>query len=56
MYVGDSPSDGLAARSAGMMSVGCLWGAHSAEACEGAFDALVETPEELSALLLDAPR
>ena len=44
VYVGDSPSDGAAAAAAGMMSVGCTWGAHSAEACQGSFDVLVDTP------------
>ena len=52
VYGGDSPSDGAAARAAGMRSVGCLWGAHDRVACEGSFDALVETVDELAALLL----
>ena len=29
VYVGDSPSDGKAARAAGMRSVGVLWGANT---------------------------
>lgn len=52
VYVGDSPSDGVAAAAAGMLSVGCTWGAHSAQACEGHFDLLVDNPEQLSRLLL----
>ena len=43
VYVGDSPSDGIAARAAGMMSVGVAWGAHDRDAlaAEGRFDAVV---------------
>jgi phosphoglycolate phosphatase-like HAD superfamily hydrolase len=52
VYVGDSPSDGVAANAAGMMSVGCTWGAHDAEAQRGKFDVLVDTVQELEALLL----
>ena len=52
VYVGDSPSDGVAAAGAGMMSVGCTWGSHDADAQRGRFDALVDTVEELEALLL----
>ena len=52
VYVGDSPSDGVAAKGAGMMSVGCTWGSHDADAQRGRFDALVDTVEELEALLL----
>ena len=35
-----------------MMSVGCTWGSHDAGAQRGRFDALVDTVEELEALLL----
>jgi hypothetical protein len=35
-----------------MMSVGCTWGAHDAEAQRGKFDVLVDTVQELEALLL----
>jgi len=52
VYVGDSPSDGAAAAAAGMMSVGCTWGAHSTAQCQGAFDVLVDSPEHLAKLLL----
>ena len=31
VYVGDSPSDGLAAKNAGMLAIGVLWGSHSEE-------------------------
>ena len=55
VYVGDSPSDGAAARAAGMMSIGCAWGAHDetelrrAPAC---FDVVVRTVAELREALL----
>lgn len=40
VYIGDSPSDGQAARAAGMRSVGVLWGANSAELLRDHFDVL----------------
>lgn len=54
VYVGDSPSDGIAARAAGMMSVGVAWGAHDRDAlaAEGRFDAVVMDARELRRLLL----
>ena len=54
VYVGDSPSDGAAARAAGMMSVGCAWGAHDeTELRRGAcFDVIVRTVAELREALL----
>ena len=42
VYVGDSPSDGKAARAAGMKSIGVLWGACAEPALAGNFDVLVE--------------
>jgi len=51
VYVGDSPSDGVAAAAAGMMSVGCTWGGHDVAAQRGKFDALVDTVDELAVLL-----
>ena len=56
-YVGDSPSDGVAASAAGMMSVGVPWGSHSREELEGSFDKVVDDPKQLMRLLLpvDAP-
>ena len=38
VYIGDSPSDGKAARAAGMKSVGVLWGACAESALAGNFD------------------
>jgi pyrophosphatase PpaX len=50
-YVGDSPFDMQAARAAGMHAVGVTWGGiHVREALTGA-DAIVDTPEELLAVL-----
>jgi pyrophosphatase PpaX len=47
VYVGDSPFDVQAAKSAGMYMVGVTWGRiHGPEALEGA-DVVVETAEEL---------
>ena len=51
VYVGDSPSDGKAARAAGMKAVGVLWGANGAEALEEHFDVLCEdVPSLIKAL------
>ena len=40
VYVGDAPSDGQAAKAAGMQSIGVLWGANAEAALSGHFDAL----------------
>jgi len=51
VYIGDSPSDGKAARAAGMKSVGVLWGACAESALAGNFDVLVQdVPELIKAL------
>jgi len=42
VYVGDSPSDGQAARNAGMQSIGVLWGANPEEKLRDHFDVLAE--------------
>lgn len=53
VYVGDSPTDGAAARAAGMPSVGVLWGSHSRESLARApFTHLACTVQELEELLL----
>ena len=41
VYVGDAPSDGKAARAAGMRSIGVLWGANGEETLRDHFDAIV---------------
>jgi phosphoglycolate phosphatase-like HAD superfamily hydrolase len=52
VYIGDSPSDGMAAHNAGMPSIGVLWGSHSKEKLEAApFVSLCETVDELRAAL-----
>jgi phosphoglycolate phosphatase-like HAD superfamily hydrolase len=56
VYVGDSPTDGVAAHAAGMPSVGVLWGSHSRESLSRApFTCLVSTIQELEGLILDRP-
>lgn len=51
-YVGDSPSDALAAKNAGMPAIGVLWGSHSEESLKNApFDHLCSTVDELRMLL-----
>jgi pyrophosphatase PpaX len=52
-YVGDAPFDIKAAKAAGLFSVGVTWGGiHARERLEQEEpDALVDTPEELYALL-----
>jgi len=37
VYIGDSPSDGGAAWSAGMRFIGVTWGSHSRESLESAW-------------------
>ena len=52
-YVGDAPFDVRAAKAAGLYAVGVTWGGiHTRERLEGEEpDALVDTPEELHAVL-----
>lgn len=52
IYVGDSPSDGEAAKNAGMVSIGVTYGSHPKEAVRKAFTHSVDTVEELKDLLL----
>ena len=51
VYVGDSPSDGKAARAAGMKSIGVLWGAAPEAKLQGEFDVLAEDVPALIAAL-----
>ena len=53
VYVGDAIGDGRAARAAGMVSVGVLWGSNSEEKLRNAdtFDYIVGSVEELRELL-----
>lgn len=48
VYIGDSPTDGIAARSCGMKSIGVCWGSHSKETITPCFDRIVTTVDELS--------
>jgi HAD superfamily hydrolase (TIGR01509 family) len=55
VYIGDSPSDGLAAQAAGMAAIGVTWGAHSAESLQQqaphSFSHICHTVDELASLL-----
>lgn len=52
VYIGDSPSDGEAAASAGMISIGVTWGSHPSEKVRKAFTRSVDTVEQLKSILL----
>jgi phosphoglycolate phosphatase-like HAD superfamily hydrolase len=53
VYIGDSPSDGMAARAAGCISIGVLWGSHSHESLKQApFDHICLTVDDLRELLI----
>ena len=47
IYVGDSPSDGKAARAAGMKSIGVLWGANGEAALRDSFDRICPDVDDL---------
>lgn len=51
-YVGDAPSDGRAARAAGMRAVGVSWGSHSGAQWRANFDIVADTVPQLRAALL----
>ena len=51
IYVGDSPSDGLAAKNAGMVGIGVLWGSNKRGKLVGCFDHIAANVEELQALI-----
>lgn len=52
VYIGDSPSDAMAAYNAGMPSIGVLWGSHSEESLKKApFSTLCRTVDELRTAL-----
>lgn len=59
VYIGDSPSDAVAAKSAGMVAIGVLWGSHPIESLKNApFDYLCESVDDLKILLVknDVPQ
>lgn len=52
VYIGDSPSDGVAAKAAGMPAIAVLWGSHGEENLRAApFDHYCYTIEELKSVL-----
>jgi phosphoglycolate phosphatase-like HAD superfamily hydrolase len=52
VYIGDSPTDALAAHAAGMPSIGVAWGSHGEESLQKApFDCICRSVEDLMALL-----
>ena len=52
VYVGDSPTDGMAAKSAGMQAIGVTWGSHKLATMEASFDHICHSVDELEELLL----
>ena len=51
VYIGDSPSDGKAARAAGCKSIGVAWGSHPVANITPNADVVVHSPAELSEAL-----
>lgn len=53
VYIGDSPSDAVAADAAGMVSIGVTWGSHSKESLmQAPFTAYCSSVDEIRSLLL----
>jgi phosphoglycolate phosphatase-like HAD superfamily hydrolase len=52
VYIGDSPSDGEAAKAAGMSSIGVGWGAHPIHGLALQFDATADSVDTLKRLLI----
>jgi HAD superfamily hydrolase (TIGR01509 family) len=52
IYIGDSPSDGLAAKKCHMASIGVTYGSHPIESISQSFDYCVNNVDELQELLL----
>lgn len=52
VYIGDSPSDGQAAASAGMYSIGVTWGSHPVTTVQPAFSKTCFSVKELESYLL----
>lgn len=51
VYIGDSPSDGEAAKAAGMYGVGVSWGSHPITSLNGKFDLIVHSVDELGTVI-----
>jgi phosphoglycolate phosphatase-like HAD superfamily hydrolase len=57
IYIGDSPSDAMAAHQAGMASIGVTWGSHSIESLQKApFANICSSVEDLGSLLMELSR
>mmetsp|Transcript_34663 Transcript_34663/g.68393 ORF Transcript_34663/g.68393 Transcript_34663/m.68393 type:complete len:299 (-) Transcript_34663:6-902(-) len=54
-YIGDAPTDGRAARQAGMRAIGVAWGSSAASTLEAECDEVVETVDQLLAALFRDP-
>ena len=52
VFVGDSPGDMLAARSAGLLAVAAGWGHQTTAIPEGGWDVLAVTPADVACLVL----
>lgn len=53
VYVGDSPTDGQAAKAAGMTSIGVTWGSHSKEKVSANFVKTVDSVADLQEALTE---
>jgi phosphoglycolate phosphatase-like HAD superfamily hydrolase len=51
IFIGDSPTDGMAAQNAKMISIGVTWGSYPIERIEPCFTYIVKTVTELSYLV-----
>ena len=51
VYIGDSPTDGLAATAAGMFAIGVSWGSHPIAKLKETFPIVVDTVHDLNAEL-----
>lgn len=52
VYIGDSPTDGQAAKAAGMMSIGVTWGSHPAQVVRENFQVVVANVDDLHRAIL----
>jgi HAD superfamily hydrolase (TIGR01509 family) len=51
IYIGDSPTDGLAAKAACMKSIGVSWGSHSISKIEPHFEVVAHTVDDLRRII-----
>lgn len=54
IYIGDSPTDGMAAEAAGMRGIGVTWGSHPVETVGPAFSETVHSVDELEKSLYNS--